>query len=79
MDEKCNVVKNAIKESRCDICCLQETKWSESNPSNHARVLPSFFVREGASLQATGTSGGVLISWKRSFTPVNSWVTKHTV
>lgn len=77
--EKCNVVKNIIKEARCDICCLQETKWSTDDPSCHAKALPNFFEKRCASLLARGTKGGVIISWKRNYTLLNSWATLHTI
>lgn len=77
--EKCNVVKNVIKESRCDVCCLQETKWNTDDPLCHAKALPNFFERRCAALLAIGSSGGTIISWKRSYTLVNSWTTTHTV
>lgn len=77
--EKCNVVKNVIKGSRCDICCLQETKWSSYDPSCHAKALPNFFDKYCASLLAIGSSGGSVISWKKNYSLLNSWTTAHTV
>lgn len=73
------MVRNTIRESRCDICCLQETKWSSDDISIHARVLPNFFERRCASLLAVGTTGGVIIAWKRNYTLINSWTTPHSV
>lgn len=42
-DEKCLVVRNVIKNSRCDICALQETKGNRVDLSYVSRFLPSFF------------------------------------
>lgn len=77
--EKCNVVKNTIRESRCDICCLQETKWSSDDPAIHAMALPNFFEKRCAALLAIGTREGVIISWKKSYTYLSSRATKHTI
>lgn len=78
-DEKCNVIKNVIKESRYDICCIQETKWGVYDPRNHARVLPTFFERDCAILLARGTKWGTIISWKRCYSLINSWTITNKV
>lgn len=40
---KCDVVRNVIKNSRCEICCMQEVKWNTFEFAYVNRVLPSFF------------------------------------
>ena len=77
-ESKCNVVRNVIKESRCDVVCLQETKLNERNLSYVLRVLPSFFNRQVVSIDARGSAGGVLIAWKHNYEFVSGWSTTHT-
>lgn len=78
-DEKCLVVRNTIKSSRCEICVLQETKCNRLDFSYIMRFLPSFFSYEVAFNLAINSVGGTIIAWKRSFTPISSWSTPHTV
>lgn len=77
-EKKCNVVRNVIRSSRCDVCCLQETKWNDFDVLYYSRVLPTFFDRNCVAIKAINTKGGCIIAWKRNFTLMNSWATKHT-
>lgn len=78
-DGKCNVVKEIIRSSRCDICMLQETKINEF-PLNYGRhFLPSYFDDTCAFNLAINTSGGVLVAWKKQFQLLRSWSSRHTV
>lgn len=76
---KCDVVRNIIKTSRCDVCLLQETKCNVMDVTVSRNFLPSFFDRETAFNLAINTAGGVLIAWKRSFILISSWSSAHTV
>lgn len=76
---KCNVVRNIIKSSRCDVCLLQETKCNEMDVSISRNFLPSFFNQETAFNVALSSAGGVLIAWKKSFSLVSSWSTRHSI
>ena len=75
--DKCDVVRNVIRQSRCDICMLQETKMNENN-LNYVSVLPFFFERNCVVVHAHNTSGGLLISWKYTYKLISSWGTRHT-
>lgn len=77
-ESKCNVVRNVIKDSRCDLLCIQETKLNEKNLSYVLRALPSFFQRQVVSVDARGSAGGIVIAWKHSYELVSSWATPHT-
>lgn len=77
--DKCLVVRNLIRSSRCDVVCLQETKWNKIDLVYIASVLPSFFERNCVYIHAIGSRGGCLISWKRSYRLQTSWATRHTI
>lgn len=57
---KCNVERNVVKNSRCDVCCMQELKWNYFDYRYVNRVLPSFFDKKCAIVLA-----GMLIAWKK--------------
>lgn len=76
--KKGNTVCNLIRESRCDIVCLQETKWNRLDVFQYARVLPNYFDRDWVGLNAIHSAGGCIIAWRRNYTLINSWVTRHT-
>lgn len=78
-DEKCLVVKNTIKNSRCDVCVLQETKSNIISLPYVLRFLPSFFDYDVAFNLAQNSSGGMIIAWKRAFKLVAQWSTRHTI
>lgn len=77
--EKCNVVRNVLRTSRCDVVLLQETKLNEYDLKYFSEFLPTFIDRDCASLQAIESRGGCIVAWKRSYTMLNSWTTRHTV
>lgn len=77
-EEKSDVVRNLIKDSRCDVICIQETKWNGNELNYVSRVLPTFFERNCVILSARESSGGCFISWKRTYMLQNSWTTEHT-
>ena len=76
--KKCNVVRDVLRSSRGDLCCYQETKINELDYTYAARVLPTFFERNCVYLNAIESRGGLLISWKRCYTLMNSWGTRHS-
>lgn len=77
--EKCLIVRNGIKNSRCDVVCLQETKWNTYDLNYYLTLLPSYFDIKGAYIGAHGTRGGCLITWRKNFSLQNSWATSHTI
>lgn len=78
-DEKSNVVRNVIKNSRSDVVLLQETKSNRMDCGYMMRILPSYYNYETVFNLASGSSGGILIAWRRSFDRINSWSTFHTI
>lgn len=78
-DEKCGVVRNIIRKTRCDVVALQETKGNRVDFTYVSRFLPSYFSYDVVFNLANGSKGGTLIAWTRSFTLVSSWSTYHTV
>ncbi|XP_078165576.1 uncharacterized protein LOC144560285 [Carex rostrata] len=76
--EKCDVVRNTIRSSRCDVCCLQETKWNSLDPAVYATVLPTFFERNCVVLKAMNLAGGCIIAWKRNYSLISAWASKHS-
>lgn len=77
--EKCLVVRNVIRSSRCDVVCMQDTKWSKMDFLYVSTVLPSFFENDCMFINAIGSRGGCLISWKRRFRMNSAWATTHTI
>ena len=61
---KREVCKNLLKEWRCDIVCLQETKPSSVNFAVLRSLLSSPF-NDWAVLDAVQSSGGVLLIWDK--------------
>lgn len=76
--DKCKVVRNVIRQERVEVVCLQETKWNRLDYSYVAAVLLSYYDMAVVYTQASNSAGGCLIGWKRAYTLLNSWVTKHT-
>ena len=62
--QKREVCKNLLKEWRCDVVCLQETKLASSNSAPVWSLWGSPFV-DWAVLDAIQTSGGVLLFWDK--------------
>lgn len=77
--EKCGVVSDMIRTSRCDVVLLQETKLNEVISNYVLRFLPSFSNLNCAYNQAHGTKGGLIIAWKRSFELIDSYSTPHSI
>lgn len=77
--EKGNVMRNAIKKSRCDVLILQETKCNTMSVPILSRFLPNFFNQEVAYNLAINSAGGILIAWKYCFSLINSWSTPHSL
>lgn len=75
---KCDVVRSVLRQSRCDVCMLQETKLNEYNLNCYSRHLPSFFDKNVAVVHANNSAGGILIAWKRSYQLLNCWTTRNS-
>lgn len=73
------MVRNVIRESRCDFVCQQETKWNNWDLNYVFSLLPSFFQSDCMFINALNSRGGCLISWKRQFQLRSAWATKHTI
>lgn len=76
--EKCSGVRSTIRLARCDIVCIQESKLNEFDSNYFLSFLPSFFEKQCVFINAINTLGRCLISWRRNYTPLNSWTTRHT-
>lgn len=76
--KKCDIVRNTIKSSRCDVCCFQETKWNTFDPLIYATALPTFFEKNCVALKAINSAGGCIISWKRNYSLISSWASTHS-
>ena len=61
---KREVCRNLLKECRCDIVCLQETKLSSVNFAV-LRSLSGSPFKDWAVLDAVQSSGGVLLIWDK--------------
>ena len=59
--QKCSVVRNVVREYRCHVICIQESKWSGYDFAYVSSVLPSCFDKECVMLNARGTAGVVLL------------------
>lgn len=77
--EKCRVVSDVIRNSRCDVVLLQETKLNEVNLRYVLSFLPSFFNSNCAFNQASHSKGGLIIAWKRAFDLQMCYSTPHTL
>lgn len=78
LKEKCNVVRQTLRTSRCDICMLQETKLNEITLDYLLSLLPSYFDPHCIYNLANNSKGGILIAWKKKFKLISSWSTMHT-
>lgn len=78
-DEKCNVLRNVIKNSRSDVVLLQETKSNRMDCFYIMRILPNFYNYETVFNLASHSAGGIVIAWRKSFDLINSWSTAHTI
>lgn len=59
---KCNVVRNVVRTSRYEVCCMQEVKWNTFNFQYVNRVLPFFFNKNCAMIFANNFKGRLLIA-----------------
>lgn len=73
------MVRNVVRESRCDIVLFQESKCNKLEISYVTRLLPSFFSYEVSYNLALNSACGIIIAWRRSFQLLNSWSTRHSV
>ena len=73
------VYKNLLKEWKCDIVCLQETKVASINATFVRSLWGSPFF-DWVALDAVQTSGGVLLVWdKRVFEKLDVIVRQFSV
>lgn len=76
--DKCNVVRETIRASRCNFCMLQETKLNELCLSYVMKFLPSYFDPCCVFNLANQSKWDILIVWKRNFEMIKCWSTYHT-
>jgi exonuclease III len=63
--DKCNAVRAKIKESSCNIICIQETKRASFDPSFVRQLAPKRF-NKFALVPSQGASGGIFVGWNGS-------------
>ncbi len=63
--EKCSVVRTIVRNCRCGVICLQETKLAYTTLSKF-NSFRGFNIREFHTLDAVGTRGGLLTAWNPS-------------
>jgi exonuclease III len=63
---KCALVKDFVVDSKCEILCLQETKWSEHSIFRVKKVCPHKFT-DYIILDAQETRGGILTAWHAKY------------
>ena len=61
---KCLVVKNLLREWKCDVICLQETKIASMNRQLVCSLWSCPNV-DWAVLEADRTAGGILLMWDK--------------
>ena len=77
--QKREVCKNLLKDWRCDVVCLQETKLSSLNSAIVRSLWGSPFI-DWAVLDAVQSSGGVLLIWdKRVVEKIDVFVAQFSV
>jgi Endonuclease/Exonuclease/phosphatase family len=74
---KCNVVKELIRESRCAVVCIQETKWTSHSIFRLRNICNGTF-QNASFTDAIGASGGTLTTWKSFITSSFSLPLLHT-
>jgi exonuclease III len=75
---KRSLIRNFIKSENPDIVCLQETKLSLL-PENIYRQIFSRRYDKGICLLAHGTSGGIILTWKKSMFTCDGRILKENV
>jgi exonuclease III len=71
-------IRNFIKSKNPDIVCLQETKLSLV-PENIYRQIFGRRYDKGICLLAQGTSGGIILTWKKSMFTCDGRILKENV
>lgn len=70
---KCTIVKSVIRNCKCSVVCVQETKLS-SISLDKFRSVCGFHILDFRTLDAVGTRGGLLSAWNPAlFDCVNDW------
>ena len=59
---KRDVLKNFLRDCKCDLVCLQETKLEEVTCSAVRSLWENYSV-DFAFLKAEGASGGIIVMW----------------
>ena len=59
------LLKSFLRDWKCDLVCLQETKMEAISLSDVRALWGNHFV-DFAALNAVGLSGGVLVMWDKS-------------
>nr|CAD1823673.1 unnamed protein product [Ananas comosus var. bracteatus] len=70
---KCTVIKSFIRNAKCCVVCLQETKISSISPTKFHTIC-GFHLQDFRALDAVGTKGGLLTAWNPSlFECLEDW------
>lgn len=75
--EKCNVVKEYISSSSCDIIFLQETKWDNGNIFQLRKIEPPRFTQV-SFLHSSHVRGGTLIACINRYSLLHEHRTTYT-
>lgn len=76
---KCVVVKNFLRNSKCCVVCLQETKLPSISLTK-SRTIFGFHLQEFRVLHPIGTKGGLLTAWNPFlFECVEDWAGLFTL
>ncbi len=59
---KCCLIKSFIRNSKCSVICLQETKLAATSPAKFFTFC-GYHLLEFLTFNAEGTRGGLLTSW----------------
>jgi exonuclease III len=67
-DDKCCSVYSDLVAAKPDLLAIQETKLASLSPSKAATFLPPR-IRSFRSVDAVGSSGGILSAWDHNLSP----------
>ena len=69
---KRSILKNILREWRCNLVCIQETKLEDVQLSDIRSIGGNQYL-DFVALKAQGTAGGIIVMWDRnSFNLVSS-------
>ena len=75
---KCGVIKQFMRNIKCNFLCMPETKLNTHSPFTLRFICDSSF-QEVCYLDATGRSGGILSTWKNRLTHTTILSLAHSI